>query len=143
MPLVVPDSGERKLLEYIVGYSSLPDGELVLHLYTNDLNLSSEQFTTADFTEVSGYGYSAVTLTGSDWNVSTSEAGISSAVYATSVTFSFGGSSSTSGSPINIQGYYMTNKDNEILWAEEFPGAPFSLPATGGEIAVRPQIQLS
>lgn len=145
MPLVVPNAGERKLLEYIVGKSSLANGQLVLRLYTNTVDLSNEQFSTGSFTEANGYGYSSVTLSGSNWNVSTNGTGISSAVYNTGITFSFSNSSSSSSSvsSINVQGYYVTNNSNEILWAEEFPGAPFSLPSTGGEIAIRPQVQLS
>jgi hypothetical protein len=140
MPLVVPNAGERKLLEYIVGKSSLPSGQLVLHLYKNNLDLSTEEFTTGSFTEVSGYGYSSVTLTGSNWAVSTAGTGISTAVYNAGITFSFTGTGSES---IDVQGYYVTNNANDILWAEEFPGAPFSLPGSGGEIAIRPQVQLN
>jgi hypothetical protein len=143
MPLVVPNAGERRLLEYIVGKSSLPNGQLVLHLYTNLVDLSTEQFSTGSFTEASGYGYNSVTLIGSDWTISTNVSGISSAIYNTGITFSFSNSSASSGPTIDIQGYYVTNNANDILWAEEFPGAPFSLPGTGGEIAVRPQVQLN
>lgn len=142
MPLVVPDAGERKLLEYIVGKSTLPNGQLVLHLYTNTVDLTTEQFTTGNFTEVSGFGYSAVTLTGTNWTVSTAVSGISAAVYNNGITFSFSNSNPLI-TAIDVQGYYVTNNANDILWAEEFPGAPFSLPGTGGEIAIRPQVQLN
>lgn len=142
MPLVVPNAGERKLLEYIVGKSSLPSGQLILRLYTNTVDLTNEQFTTSNFTEVSGFGYSSVTLTGANWTVSTSVSGVSAAVYNNGITFSFTNSNPTITS-IDIRGYYVTNNANEILWAEEFPGAPFSLPGSGGEIVVRPQVQLS
>lgn len=133
MPLVVPDAGEVRLLEYIVNKTSPTN--LVLHLYTNSLDLSTETFTAGSFTEVSASGYAPVTLTGSNWTASTSS-GISSAVYNTGITFSF-----TVG--VDVQGYYVTNTSNAILWAEEFPGAPFTLPNTGGEIAIRPQVQLN
>lgn len=133
MPLVVPDSAEVRLLEYIVNKSSPTN--LVLHLYGNDLDLSTESFSTGSFTEISASGYAPVTLTGSNWTASTST-GISSAVYGTGITFSF-----TVG--VDVQGYYVTNTSNQIMWAEEFPGAPFTLPSTGGDIAVRPQVQLN
>jgi hypothetical protein len=133
MALVVPDAGEVRLLEYIVNKSSPTN--LVLHLYTNDVDLSTETFTNGSFTEVAASGYAAVTLVGANWSASTAT-GISSAVYNTGITFSF-----TVG--VDVQGYYVTNTSNAILWAEKFPGAPFSLPTTGGDIAIRPQLQLN
>lgn len=135
MSLVVPDEGERRLLEYIVGKNALSDGKLVLHLYSNNLNLSGETFSAGSFTEANASGYAAVTLTGSNWTAATTS-GTSAATYSTGITFTFSVGQ-------DIQGYYVTNTSNQILWAEEFPGAPFSLPRSGGEIAVRPQIQLN
>ncbi len=133
MALVVPDSGERRLLEYIVNKTSPTD--LVLHLYTNSVNLSSETFTSGNFTEATASGYSSVVLTGAGWAAATSS-GISSALYDNGITFSFSVGQ-------DIMGYYVTDVSNNILWAEEFPGAPFQLPVGGGDIAVRPQVQLN
>jgi|688.fasta_scaffold523732_2 hypothetical protein len=140
MPIVVPDAGERRLLEYIVNRT--PATNLVLHLYSNNVNLGAEDFTYSSFTRVTGdVGSSApnvppaVPLLGANWTASTS-AGISSAVYSSSITFSFSAAAS-------IQGYLVTDTSNNILWAEEFPGAPFTLPAAGGEISIRPQVQLN
>lgn len=133
MTLVVPDSGEVRLLNYIVNKTSPTN--LVLHLYTNDVNLSTETFSTGSFTEATASGYASVTLTGEGWNVATT-AGISSAIYDNGITFGF-----TVGQ--DVQGYYVTDSSNNIMWAEEFPGAPFQLPSGGGDIAVRPQIQLN
>lgn len=133
MTLVVPDEGERRLLEYIVNKSSPTN--LVLHLYVNSVDLSTETFTASSFTEASASGYAPVTLTGANWSVSTNN-GVSNAVYNTSVTFAFGTGQ-------GVYGYYMTTTGGAIVWAEEFPGAPFNLPVGGGEISVRPQLQLN
>jgi hypothetical protein len=133
MPLVLPDEGERRLLGYIVNKTAPTN--LVLHLYTNSVNLSTETWTASSLTEATGAGYSSVTLTGGNWTVSTN-AGVSAAVYNTTVTFSFSVGQ-------DVQGYYVTDTSNNILWAEEFPGAPFSLPSTGGDITIRPQVQLN
>lgn len=141
MPLIVPDEGERRLLEYLVGKT--PTGNLVLHLYTNSVDLSTETFTASSFTEAasvntsssSSTGYQAAPLEGANWTASTT-AGVSAAVYNTSITFTFSNAQS-------IYGYYVTDTSNRILWAEEFPGAPFTLPSTGGEISIRPQVQLN
>lgn len=133
MPLVVPDEGERRLLGYIVNKSAPTD--LVLRLYTNSIDLSTETWNAASLTEATGAGYSSATLTGSNWTVSTT-AGVTAAVYNTTVTFTFSVGQ-------NVQGYYVTDTSGNILWAEEFPGAPFSLPSTGGDITIRPQVQLN
>lgn len=133
MTLVVPDEGERRLLEYIVNKSTPTN--LVLRLYINSVDLSGESFTASSFQEANASGYLPVTLTGSNWTVSTA-AGVSSAVYDTSVTFSFNVGQ-------GVYGYYVTNTSGGILWAEQFPGAPFNLPAGGGEISVRPRVQLN
>lgn len=133
MPLVVPDSGEVRLLQYIVNKTSPTN--LVLHLYTNDLDLTGDDFVTGDFVEATASGYSSVTLTGAGWTASTTS-GVSAAIYDNGITFSFAVGQ-------DVQGYYVTDTSNNILWAEEFPGAPFALPSAGGDIAIRPQVQLS
>jgi hypothetical protein len=133
MALVVPNLGEVRLLNYIV--NKVSPTNLVLHLYSNSLTLSTETFSTGSFTEATATGYSSVTLTGAGWNAST-VGGISSALYDNGITFSFSVGQ-------DIQGYYVTDTSNNILWAEEFPGAPFQLPVGGGDIAVRPQVQLN
>jgi len=128
MTLVVSDEGERRILEYIV------DRNIALHLYTNSVALSGETFNTASFTEATETGYAATTITSAGW-AATTTGGISSALYDNGITFSF-----STGQ--DVQGYYMTDTSDQILWAEEFPGAPFQLPVGGGDIAVRPQLQL-
>jgi hypothetical protein len=140
MSLIVPNAGEKRLLEYIVNKTSPTN--MILHLYTNVVDLSTQTFTApgdqqgpGSFTEANAAGYAAVTLSGANWTASTS-LGVSAAVYNTSVSFAFSAGQ-------NIQGYYVTDTSNRILWAEEFPGAPFSLPTTGGEISIRPQVQLN
>ena len=140
MPIVVPDAGERRLLEYIV--NKTPVTNIILHLYSNDVDLTTEAFTYGSFTKATGaVGSSdpnvppAVPLLGANWTSGTT-GGISSAVYSSSITFTFSAAAS-------IQGYLVTDTSNNILWAEEFPGAPFSLPSAGGEISIRPQVQLN
>jgi len=133
MALVVPDEGERKLLEYIVNKTAPTN--LVIRLYVNDVDLSGETFTASSFTEANADGYASATLLGANWTVSTNQ-GVSVAVYNSTVTFSF-----TDGQ--SVYGYYITNTSNNILWAERFSGAPFNLPSGGGDISVRPQVQLN
>lgn len=133
MALVVPDGGERRMLEYIVNKSA--PTALTIRLYVNDVDLSSEGFSASNFTEASGAGYVAVALPGANWVVSTTS-GISTARYATGVTFNFSVGQ-------QLYGYYVTNAGGDVMWAEEFPSAPFSLPAGGGSVVVQPQVQLN
>lgn len=142
MPLVVPDKGEIVLLEYIVNISRDNTEHPVLHLYTNDIDpedashgASGEDFSTGTFTEAVESGYAAITLTGSNWTT-TQVAGVATAQYNTGVTFSFAVGE-------NVYGYYVTNTDDEIMWAERFPGAPVELPTIGGgDIGIRSKITL-
>lgn len=133
MSLVVPYEGERRLLGYIVNQSSPTD--LILHLYTNSVDLSGQAFTTSSFTEVNASGYASVNLNAASWNISTVN-GVTAAVYNVAVSFTFNVGQ-------GVYGYYVTTTSGQIVWAEQFPGAPFNLPISGGEISVRPQIQLN
>ena len=130
------------LLKYIVNILRDNTEHTVLHLYGNDIDpedgshgASGEDFNTADFTEASASGYGAITLTGAGWT-QTQVVGVSTAEFNVGVTFSF-----TVGE--DIFGYYCTDTNDDIQWAERFPGAPFQLPTGGGDIAVKPQITLS
>lgn len=142
MPLVVPDKGEIVLLEYIVNISRDNTEHPVLHLYTNDIDpedashgASGEDFSTGTFTEAVESGYAAITLTGSNWTT-TQAAGVTTAQYNTGVTFTFAVGE-------DVYGYYVTNTDDEIMWAERFPGAPVELPTIGGgNIGIRSKITL-
>lgn len=141
--LIVPDSGELRLLQYIVNINRSNTDHLVLHIYTNDVDpddgsfgASGEDFSLGTFTEAAAsVGYGAITLTGSNWTTIQSS-GVSTARYNTGVTFNF-----TAGT--TVVGCYVTNTANELLWAERFDGAPFDLPEDGADIAVRPQITCS
>jgi len=133
MPLVVPDVGERRMLEYIVNRTA--PTVLTLRLYVNDVDLLAEGVSASDFTEASQTGYIAVQLPGANWVVSTTS-GISVATYATGVPFNFAAAA-------DVYGYYVTDASGVAMWAEEFPSAPFGLPTGGGQIVVRPQIQLN
>jgi hypothetical protein len=141
MPLVVPDKAEILLLEYIVNINRDNTEHPVLHLYSNNIDpedgshgVSGEDFSTGTFTEASAAGYSAITLTGAGWTT-TQVTGITTAEYNV-VTFTF-----TTGE--NIYGYYVTDTNDSIIWAERFPGAPYSIPGGGGDIGIGPQITLS
>lgn len=132
MPLVVPDDGEINMLGYIV--NKIQPTNLTVRLYSQPIDLTGDDFSASDFSEVSVGGYASVTLTGSNWTIST-VAGISSAV-ASNVTFNMD-------SGVDIYGYYVTSSEDIIMWAEEFPSPPFRLPAEGGQVVIVPRVQLN
>lgn len=125
------DQGEVLLLKYMLNHTATDNCRL--HLFTNDYSPLTDD-TLSLYTEVSASGYTSISLTGSQFTVSTSS-GTSSAVYARQ-TFSL----TTS---VNAYGYYITNNGSSILiWAERFTGAPFQIPTGGGTIGLDPDIRL-
>lgn len=136
MALLVPNVGEVRLLRYIVGNAS--PSNLQLHLYTNNRD-PQEADTYGSYTTATAIGYEPSILYTNSWSVGTDGSQVSSALYNNGITFTFGTASNTQ----NVYGYFVTDESNNLLWAEKFPGAPFALPSSGGEIAIRPQVQLS
>jgi hypothetical protein len=127
MALVVPNVGEVKLLRYMLNNQAALDE--VLHLYANDPTLSQTSVI-GDFTEVTSAGYTAVTLTGGSWTFSTTTASYPEQ------TFTFTTNATA-------YGYYVTTTSNDLLWAERFTAAPFSIPNSGGQIQITLNITLS
>jgi hypothetical protein len=141
MALVVPNNSDVLMLKYIVnqlaqdGGSGPAGGERILRLYTNNL-VPSKTTIISNITETTISGYTAITLAGTSWTVSTSTAGTNSAVYSEQ-TFNFS-------TAVTIYGYYVTTTEMSpsLLWVERFSSAPFILPSGGGEIAIIPRLTL-
>lgn len=131
MALVVPNQGEQIALEALVGKTA--GQNLVLRLYTNDVT-PGETNTETTYTEASGNGYAAKTLTAANW---TFTAGAPSNVAYAEQTFTFTGALG------NVYGYYFTQVTSGLLvWAERFTGAPFAIANNGDQIKITPQITL-
>jgi len=132
MALLVPDVSEVILLETMLNKTAATD--VKLRLYTNN-RTPGEDDDIASYTESTGTGYVAITLTGSSWTVATA-GGTTTAEYAQQ-TFTY------SGAEANIYGYYVTNSSGaEVLWAELFSDGPYSIPAGGGSVKITPKIEL-
>lgn len=141
MSLLVPDIGEILMLQYLVnmistdGTAAPASGQRLLRLFTNNLT-PAESTTLATVTEALGAsGYLPVTLVGSSWTT-TQTSGTTTAVYSEQ-TFTFT-------TAVTVYGYYVTTiyGSPALLWLERFSGAPFILPAGGGQIAISPRISL-
>jgi hypothetical protein len=130
MALLVPNNGEKIILEYLVNKVTAQE-DLVLRLFTSNTT-PGETDTASTYTEATGNGYSAITLTGASWTVSGTAP--TEASYAEQ-TFTFTGALG------NVYGYYMTRASTgDIVLAERFTTAPFNIQNNGDQIKITPKI---
>jgi hypothetical protein len=135
MPLTYSDEGAGVDLGIIFN-NSLPAGgnNLTLKLFTNDVT-PLDTDTAATYTEASGGGYAAKTLTNGSWTI----AGDPKTASYAEQTFTFTGALSGGAT---VYGYYVVDADNKLKWAERLPVA--QTPATSGdEIKPTPKFKLS
>jgi hypothetical protein len=140
MPLVLADVGADQILKAYFNNSWPTSKNLKLKLYSN--NYTPVQTSThANFTEVTGGGYAAITLTNGSWTVTVGN-DPSDAVYAEQ-TFTFTGTIGGSGI---VYGYYIVDDDgsgsNVLIYAELF-GTSFTPANNGDNIKLTPKFQLS
>lgn len=137
MSLVVADIGADEILKtYFNNTRPAGGNNLTLKLYTNNLT-PLDTHTAASFTEASGGGYAAKTLTNGSWTVTPAN-DPSDAVYAQQ-TFTFTGA--LSGNP-TVYGYYVVDADNNLIYAELLT-APFTPANNGDNIKITLKYQLS
>lgn len=108
--------------------------DVEMHLYKNN-RTPAETDDITFYTESVASNYSAVRLTGAAWTVASGGVAGATATYAQQ-SFNFSAADT-------IYGYYVTSQQKQVLlWAELFSGGPFTLPSSGGTIAVTPKISL-
>lgn len=124
MAILLTDSGKQKALEYLVGKNTTTES-LILKLYSNDYTPDIED-TLDDYVEVTtANGYAAKGLSLAQWSVAAG-----SAVYPQQ-TWTFTGAAG------NIYGYYaISSLANEVIFAERFSGAPYTVATNGDTIKV-------
>jgi hypothetical protein len=131
MTLVVPNSAETIILEYILNKSA-PEN-LDIKLYSNDVT-PSETDTIATYTEVSGGGYIHKELTPASWSISPGNPTTSE---HTQVSWDFTGSAGLG------YGYFIVRRSSgELLWAERFTNGPYNITQSGDAIKVTPRLNL-
>ena len=135
MALVLLDVGADEFLKtYFNNYRPSGGNNLTLRLFCNNVTPGQSG---VSYTEASGGGYAAKTLTNGSWTITTAN-DPSDAVYAAQ-TFTFTGALTTN---TTVYGYYVTDADGTIIWAELLPAA--QTPATNGDtITITPKIKLS
>lgn len=135
MALLVPDVGERLMLQNITANTSPVN--LVLKLYKNDVT-PAEGDTATTYQEATFTGYANTTLTGSSWVIANA-GGISNATY-TQQTFTSSAAQATQ----QIYGYFVTSGPvGTLLWAERFTDGPYPITNLGDAVKVTPYIELA
>lgn len=128
---LVPNVGAQVMLK--AGLNHTAPQNLVLKLFTNNYT-PIETSVAGDFTEASGNGYAAKTLTGGSWSVTNADP--SAASYAAQ-TFTFTGNLG------NVYGYFLVQATSGILVAaERFDTAPVNVQNNGDAIVITPNITL-
>ncbi len=133
--LVLTDLGAGQILKtYFNNTHPAGGNDLTLRLFVNDVTPAQ---TGVAYTEAAGGNYAAKTLTNGSWTVTVAN-DPSDAVYAQQV-FTFSGALTTN--PI-IYGYYVTDADGTVLWAERLT-APFTPANDGDHVDITPKFQMS
>lgn len=130
MALVVPTASEKTLLDFTLGVT-VP-GNQILRLFTNNVS-PADAHTAASYTEMSTLGYAAKTLIKTSWvTVAGADGAVATSTYAVQ-TWTF-----TSGTPVTVYGYYMTDTTTGLLlWSEAFASAKV-VGNTGDQIIITP-----
>ena len=118
MSLVFTDTAKQKLLQNFFSTE-----ELTLKLFSNNVTPSSVG-ESALYVEFSGGNYSSVQLNSSAWNITSSEASYPQ------IDWSFENASG------NIYGYYVVDQNDNVIFAERFPNAPYVVSTSSDEIAI-------
>ena len=131
----IPNAAEVKMLEKVV--NKVAAQNLSLGLFTNDLTIGNSTVA-GDFTEASGGGYSAKTLTAASWSMSeVSDEAV--ATYAQQ-TFTFTGA--LSGSATVYGEFYTEVTSGDLIYARKYTGDEQFTPAANGEtIKTTPRIE--
>lgn len=130
MSLLVPNTAQIYILNLLVNQN------LKLKLFSNN-HTPGITDTVASLTEVTGGGYTEVTLAFANWDVTDGPPAV--AIYDAFQDFEFTG---VTGGPGTIYGYYITdNGETQLIWEERFPTVPLT-PINGSLVRIKPRITL-
>lgn len=133
MALLVPTVGENTLIGFMLGKTTA--GNQILRLFTSNTT-PQDSDTAATYTEMTGLGYTAITLTKTTWDIA-QDGGVAKATYP-QVTFTF-----TAGSAQTVYGYFVTDATTgTLLWSERFDTAK-TVSLAGDQIKITPVCTLS
>lgn len=136
MPLVVPNSGELRMLDLMLKEALTSNEDQILKLYKTDVTPDQDSvpgsFTEADFT-----GYAARTLSRDTWNASVTVSNKAESSYgSTPQSWTCGTTGNT------VYGYWVEGSvSGTCLWAEKFTTA--RVLASGDVLNITPKFTLS
>lgn len=132
MAIVFTNSGELIALKNILNHTA--PQTLELKLYSNN-KVPAKTDTVADYTEVTGFGYAAVTLNPTDFVYTPGDP--STAAFP-QITFSFTGPAGA------INGYFVVQAtSNQLMFANRFANAPITVINNGDEIRITLTLSLN
>lgn len=137
MALTLADVGADEILKVMFNNDRPTGGNnFTLKLYATDVT-PADTHTASSYTEATGGGYAAKTLTNGSFTVTVAN-DPSDATYAQQ-TWTFTGALTTNGT---IYGYFVVDADGTLLWAEKFSSS-FTPANNGDQLKVTPAFQLS
>ena len=137
MALTLMDIGADEILKtYFNNARPAGGNNLTIKLFTNNVT-PADTDTAGTYTEATGGGYAAKTITNGSWTVTVGN-DPSDAAYAQQ-TWIFTGALTTNPT---IYGYYVVDADGTLLWAEKL-AASFTPANNGDELKITPKFQLS
>lgn len=134
MAIIVPDTAEIVLIKAALNHTAAEDQ--TLKLFVNNITPDGDTVV-GDFTEATGGGYAAKSLTGTSWTVTTNASDEGEATYAAQ-TFTFTGALTTN---TTIYGYYVVQASSgALLWCERF-ASTFTPAVNGDALTFTPKFQ--
>jgi hypothetical protein len=135
--IVVPDEGVQQMLN-ILFIATAVKATLTLKLFANNYT-PIQSSTLSSFTEATGGGYSAITLTrGTNWVYSAGTPPVVVYLVGSPSTFTFTGALTTN---LTVYGYYVT--DGTYCWWAQLLNAAFTPANNGDNIVITPALQMS
>src|SRR3990172_11252237 len=137
MALTLMDIGADEILKtYFNNARPAGGNNLTIKLFTNNVT-PADTDTAGTYTEATGGGYAAKTITNGSWTGTVGN-DPSDAAYAQQNS-TFTGALTTNPT---IYGYYVVDADGTLLWAEKL-AASFTPANNGDELKITPKFQLS
>lgn len=132
--LVVPNVGEVLQINALLGKTA-PAVPFTLRLFTNN-HIPASTDVTGDYVEAAGGGYAAINLNPASWVTTPGAPAVS---LQPEQVFTFSGALT---GPAAIFGYYVTDDDLVLLWAERRTAGAFTPAGAGDFYAVTPRFTL-
>jgi hypothetical protein len=130
MTIMTQDMGALAFLNARLNNTFPTSKDLTVHLFCNNIT-PSDSDVVGDYTEASGAGYAAQTLTTGSWTISI-VSNLAQAVYGT-LTFALTGVLTTN---TTVYGYYVTDDNGDLMWADTLTTPFDTSPNVPGYIAI-------